>query len=367
MPPRAPLPIDTMRFPVIARACALAILVACSGGTVAPPPPPPVAGCTFSNPIDYGADPWVIRHDGSYYTVESANGGIWVYRSSSLTQPKQNGVRVWTPPDTGWNRTNVWAPELHFINGKWYIYYAAGRSGPPFTEQRAGVLESATADPQGAYADRGMLYTGDSVATGAHNVWAIDLTVHEINGALYAVWSGWLDNATTDRTPQHLYMARMSNPWTIATNRVHISAPTADWERGTELDLQEGPEFLENAGQLFIIYSTRESWLPAYKLGQLRLRAPLTDPMNPDSVVKTGPVVTGTADVYGVGHASFTVSPDGSENWIVYHSKLDPAPGWNRVIRTQKFGWNADGSPNFGTPTPPGAMLKMPSGQCTAP
>jgi len=161
-------------------------------------------------------------------------------------------------------------------------------------------------------------------------------------------------------------MARMSNPWTIATNRVHISAPTADWERGTELDLEEGPEFLEHEGKVFIIYSTRESWLPAYKLGQLRLRAPLTDPMNPDSIVKSGPVFTGTNDVYGVGHASFTVSPDGSENWIVYHSKLDAAPGWTRVIRTQKFDWNADGSPNFGTPTAPGAPVKMPSGQCVA-
>lgn len=331
----------------------------------------PLCPTTFVNPVAQGADPWVVRHDGTYYMVESRDGGIFVYRSDTLTSPRQHGVKVWQPASGGWNTSDIWAPELHFLDGRWYIYYAAGNPGPPgdagFTDQRAGVLESVSSDPQGAYVDRGQLYTGDDVAGGTNNVWAIDLTAARIGGQLYAVWSGWEQNRPTHVTPQHTYIARMTNPWTIATNRVHISAPTADWERGTELDLQEGPEFLENAGQLFIIYSTRESWLPAYKLGQLRLRAPLTDPMNPDSVVKTGPVFTGTSDVYGVGHASFTVSPDGSENWIVYHSKLDPAPGWNRVIRTQKFGWNADGSPNFGTPTPPGAMLKMPSGQCTAP
>lgn len=343
--------------------CALLFFSACAprpGTTGALPG----TACNFTNPIAVGADPWVIRKNDTYYAVESANGGIWVYRSASLTVPKQNGVRVWTPPDTGWNRLNVWAPELHPIAGKWYIYYAAGRSGPPFTQQRAGVLESVTADPQGEYLDRGMLYTGDSVASGAHNVWAIDLTIHTLGDQLYAVWSGWLDNATTDRTPQHLYMARMSNPWTISTNRVRISSPVADWERGTQLDLQEGPEFLEHAGRVFIIYSTRESWLPAYRLGQLTLRAPLTDPMNPDSIVKNGPVFTGTGSVYGAGHASFTTSPDGTEDWIVYHSKVAAAPGWNRVIRTQKFGWRPDGSPNFGTPTAPGESVRMPSGQC---
>jgi GH43 family beta-xylosidase len=75
-------------------------------------------------------------------------------------------------------------------------------------------------------------------------------------------------------------------------------------------------------------------------------------------------VFSGTPDVYGVGHASFTTSPDGTEDWIIYHSKVDTQPGWNRVIRTQKFTWNTDGSPNFGTPTATGESVHQPSGQC---
>ena len=359
----------TRRFGAVLTITWTVSVVACASGHVArggTTPTSSAAQCTFTNPIGRGQDPWVVRADSEYFFIESEGREIRVFRSKALTRLKENGVRVWTAPDTGWNSTNVWAPELHRIDGRWYIYYAAGRSGPPFIHQRSGVLQSVTGDPQGAYVDKGMLYTGDSITTGAANTWAIDLTVHELGGHLYAVWSGWVRNAATDKTAQHLYMARMSNPWTIETNRVRISSPVADWERGTALDLQEGPEFLEHDGQVFIIYSTRESWLPAYKLGQLRLTAAATAPMNPDSMVKSGPVFTGTDRVFGVGHASFTTSPDGRENWIVYHSKVATKPGWERDLRMQRFGWKADGSPDFGTPVPAGEPLAVPSGQCGA-
>jgi GH43 family beta-xylosidase len=349
----------------------LVLLVACSnavgvndGNGVTP------ARCTFRNPIETGADPWVVRSNGFYYLIESRDNGIWVYKSASLTSPKQNGVRVWSAPTAGWNETNIWAPELHNIDGLWYIYYAGGRrhangSDAPFTNQRAGVLQSSSADPQGSYIDKGMLYTGDDIQADTGYVWAIDMTVHRLNGQLYAVWSGWdRNNTVTDRTPQNLYIAGMSSPTSISTNRVRISMPVESWENTNELDLQEGPTFLERAGQTFIIYSTGESWLPTYKLGQLRMTSS-ANPLDPASYAKSGPVFTGTTDVYGVGHASFTKSPDGSEDWIVYHSKVAQTPGWNRVIRAQKFTWHADGSPNFGTPVPTNEATPMPAGQCS--
>ncbi len=339
-------------------------MAACGGGSPDRPPPPPA--CTFTNPITGGADPWVVRQGGFYYYVQSTSGGIWVYRSPGLTDLGLNGVRVWTPPDTGWNRSNVWAPELHWLDGHWYIYYAAGRAGPPYTSQRAGVLESVTDDPQGAYTDKGMLYTGDDPAGADGGVWAIDLTVERLNGQLYAVWSGWTQNAATDATPQQLYIAPMSNPWTMAAPRALLSSPTESWEKGPELDLQEGPEFLLHGADVFIVYSTRDSWLPQYQLGQLRL-TPGADPLQAASWSKSGPVFQGAGDVYGVGHASFTVSPDSSESWIVYHSKTSATPGWDRVVRMQKFTWRADGSPDFGTPVPSGELVHMPSGQCFPP
>lgn len=321
--------------------------------------------CTFTNPIVAGADPWVIRRDSAYYYIRSSNNRIWISTARTLTGVfTAPSSAVWSAPDTGWNRGNVWAPELHFIDGRWYIYYAAGKPGAPFTSQRAGVLQSVGSDAIGAYVDRGMLYTGDSAGTGLGNRWAIDLTVTRLGDRLYAVWSGWAGNATTDKTPQQLYIAPMVNPWTIAANRVMISAPDASWERGPELDLEEGPEFLQHGGEVFLIYSTRDSWLKEYALGQLRLRPPPADPLNPASWEKSGPVFSGTSAVYGVGHASFTTSPDGVEDWIVYHSKRAVTPGWDRDIRMQRFSWSVTGAPILGRPVSVGTRMSRPAGEC---
>jgi len=364
-----------MRVPPSARVALLLMIAACSKsgtGSTDTGTNPPVCATSFVNPIGNGADPWVVRSEGRYYSVESRDNGIFVYRSDTLTNLQKNGVKVWSPTSSGWNQSDIWAPELHFIDGRWYIYYAAGRPGPTgpdaaFTDQRAGVLESTGADAQGPYVEKGMLYTGDDVVGQTDNVWAIDLTAARINGQLYAVWSGWEQNRTTHVTPQHLYIARMSNPWTIVTSRVKISSPEEQWEIGPQLNLQEGPEFLMNGTNTFIVYSTRESFLPDYRLGLLRLTSPTADPLDPASWTKSGPVFTGAPSdgVYGVGHASFTLSPDGTENWIVYHAKSLNAPGWDdRKVRTQKFTWNADGTPNFGRPTPTGTPVLVPSGQC---
>src|SRR5699024_11338226 len=70
----------------------------------------------------------------------------------------------------------------------------------------------------------------------------------------------------------------------------------------------------------FIIYSASQSWLPSYKLGQLRL--PGDDPMKPENWEKEGPVFEGTEEVHGVGHASFTTSPDGTERSEEHTSEL---------------------------------------------
>ncbi|MFB6249076.1 MAG: family 43 glycosylhydrolase [Salinibacter sp.] len=321
------------------------------------------SACSFSNPIADGADPWVVRHEDWYYLVESKENGISVYRSKVLTDLKRNEVRVWSAPDEGWNQDHIWAPELHRVNGRWYIYYAAGRDGPPFIHQRSGVLQSMGDDPQGEYRSRGRLYTGDDLGARSENIWAIDLTVGRIDGQLYAVWSGWKQNRDDDSTPQHLYIAEMENPWTMGSDRVRISSPTAPWEQGTELDINEGPTLLKHEGDTFILYSTRESWLPAYRMGQLRLEGPSADPMTPENWAKRGPVFQGTEKVHGVGHASFTTSPDGTEDWIVYHTKKDTEPGWDRMIFAQPFTWGERGNPQFGTPTPPDSVLSVPSGQ----
>ncbi|MBD3617355.1 MAG: glycoside hydrolase family 43 protein [Gracilimonas sp.] len=338
--------------------------VGCSSQSVDPPKGEEEPSCVFTNPVAEGADPWIIRKDKVYYSVKSVSGGIQVSKSEHLTEvlKSQQRAEVWRQPSQGWNRQHLWAPELHYVQGEWFIYYTAGESGPPFISQRSGVLRATSGDPLGDYEDMGMLYTGDNIETLENEKWAIDLTVLEHAGNLYAIWSGWEENAETDRTPQHLYIAEMENPWTISSNRVKISSPEEPWETGTELAINEGPEILKNGGQTFVIYSASESWLPAYNLGQLELVG--DDPMDPASWEKSGSVFSGSGQVYGTGHASFTKSPDGSESWIAFHTKIDEEPGWDRVVYLQSFSWNEDGSPDFGTPVQPGNELQRPSGEC---
>ena len=76
------------------------------------------------------------------------------------------------------------------------------------------------------------------------------------------------------------------------------------------------------------------------------------------------PVFARAGSVYGPGHASFTTSPDGTEWWMVYHAKVSTAPGWDRVIRAQEFGWSADGAPSFGAPVTTGQSQERPAGEC---
>jgi GH43 family beta-xylosidase len=89
----------------------------------------------------------------------------------------------------------------------------------------------------------------------------------------------------------------------------------------------------------------------------------MLNPMESTNWVKKGPVFSGTGKVFGVGHVSFTTSPDNTEHWMYYHSKKTITPGWDRDIRLQKFTWLPDGSPDFGVPIPAGTPIPLPSGE----
>jgi len=317
---------------------------------------------TFTNPVWDGADPWIVKHNNEYIYCWSANNSINVSRSAKMTKWGEL-KRIWQAPATGWNRSCVWAPEIHFIQGRWYVYYAAGESGPPFIYQRTGVLRSATDDVFSDYEDMGILYTGDNPTDPASNVWAIDMTTLEHKGKLYAIWSGWIKQETTDATQQHLYICEMENPWTMKGQRVKLSSPVESWETGGPLNLNEGPEILKNGEKVFVIYSCRESWLVEYRQGILQLINPDGNLLDPANWKKSGAVFQGNSQVFGVGHCSFVKSPDNTEDWIIYHSKKSTTPGWERDVRMQPFKWNADGTPNFGEAIPAGKPINLPSGE----
>lgn len=320
------------------------------------------AAPVFTNPIAPGADPCVVWHEGFYYWCASEQDeAVSIRRSERLTEAGEKEI-VWGAPTTGPHRGEIWAPELHRLDGQWYIYVAAsnGRNAT----HRMIVLAGLGDDPRDGFAFKAELYTGDDIITQRANRWAIDGTVLEHEGIRYFLWSGWED----ERDIQWLYIARMENPWTIGSARVRMCANDDFlWERLDETSgtrgLNEAPQVLTRNGRVFVIYSASASWETSYKLGLLEL-APGGDPLQPSSWQKwSSPVLQATRDTWGVGHCGFTHSPDGTEDWIVFHAKLERKPNWKRAVHAQPFRWTSDGVPVFGDPMTAGRSLALPSDQ----
>ncbi len=287
-----------------------------------------------------GQDPWVVPHEGALLLVQSAknNRQIVIKRFRRLHRMHRNEKTViWSPARRSDHSRQIWAPELHEIAGKWYVYYAA--SDGQNENHRMYVLEADR--PLGPY------YEVGKICDPYNDVWAIDLTVLQHDDRLYAVWSGW--EGENDGFPQHLYIAPMSNPWTISGERQLISSPEYDWEMSVA-PINEGPQVARNTGQnkLFIAYSADASWTQAYKMGLLEWVG--GDVASPGSWRKLPhPLFTGG------GHGCFIETGRGRH--LVYHRKMSPEHGWaDREIRSERFAWDSDGYPVFASEQSRGCM-----------
>ncbi|HEY0793082.1 MAG TPA: glycoside hydrolase family 43 protein, partial [Chthoniobacterales bacterium] len=297
----------------------------------------PASSATFSNPLlpKPSQDPWVTFRDGTYHALNTDGRVLWLRRSSSVRDLyHQAPVPVWTAPMQGPHSKHLWAPELHFLNGKWFIYYAAdnGRN----RNHRLWALEAEGADAAGPYRHCGMLQTG---------TWAIDATVlRDHRGELYMLWSGW---ERVQRGPQNLYLSSMDSPTRLRGPRVRLAEPVEPWEN-CGAPVCEGPAVLQRNGLTCVIYSAGASWMADSCLGLLVNRdGNLLDPL---SWEKTGPVFARTEEVWGLGHCSFVNNHDG-DPLMFYHAKTRLNHGWkDRNVRAQHFTWGPDGLPHFGRP-----------------
>ena len=326
---------------------------------------PPVMAARFTNPLFVGQDPWVTYVDGLYY-YSSSNCGvadICVKRSPSLTGlAKAPWIGVWTHgSDAAPNAKEIWAPELHRIDGRWYIYYAADDGNND--HHRLFVLSSDGKGPDlGAFreADTGLPH-GQLDALADH--WGIDPNVFTAaDGKLYLTWS--CTNQDDSAFPQRICLAPMRDPLHAGKPVVFLSTPTASWETRTK-PIQEGPVGYTRNGSTYITYSGSASWIPNdYAVGLLSLQ-PGGNPLDPTSWKKSGPVFDHHGKVYGPGSVVFVPSPDGTQYWNVYHAieRLDCKPAYDcRDIRMQPMTFDAAGAPVLGKPVDPGIPLDSPSG-----
>lgn len=311
----------------------------------------------------------MVRVNGVYYYTQTSGDRIGLWATNAMSRlDRARYATIHVPVPSRANSHDLWAPELHRLDGKWYVYYAAGDGSraqdDPFPSQRMFVLENDHPDPmQGTWVDRGRLRSPDPDA------WAIDGTVMEYRGERYFVWSG---RASAEDHDQHIYIARMLDPWTLAAGRVLLSSPDHAWERTGDMGVNEGPQILRNrGGDVFLMYSANGCWTDEYSLGMLTLRTG-GDPLNTADWVKSARPVfekNAASGAYGPGHNAFFTSPDGTEDWILYHANSASGEGCGdkRSPRMQAIAWRDDGTPDFGTPAPIGARMPVPSGDLLQP
>jgi GH43 family beta-xylosidase len=302
--------------------------------------------------IEQRADPYIHKHsDGYYYFTASvpAYDGIELRRATTIAGlANAPTVMVWRKPDTGPYSDLVWAPEIHFNQGAWYVYFAAA----PSREIKDGLFQhrmyaiSTRADNplQGEWAFEGQIDTG-------MDTFCLDATTFTHRGVLYYLWA---QKEESIRGNSNLYIAVMKNPVEIEGQPVRLSIPEYEWEiRGFRVN--EGPAVVKHGGRLFITYSasaTDEN----YAMGLLWADED-ADLLNPASWSKSDqPVLTSSPEynIFGPGHNSFTVAEDGKTDMLVYHARtyteIEGDPLWNpdRHTFVKPLKWDTDGMPVFG-------------------
>ncbi|HSI07622.1 MAG TPA: glycoside hydrolase family 43 protein, partial [Rariglobus sp.] len=313
------------------------------------------ASLSWSNPlVPQRADPHVTLHtDGYYYFTATAPeyDRIELRRARTLGELTTAEAKViWRKHESGPMSAGIWAPELHFIEGKWYLYFTASEAGKTWTAIRPYVLEGEGANPlEARWTEKGRIKLG-------WESFSLDGTTFSHRGVRYFVWT----QVEKDVKGTNLYIARMDTPLSITGPITCVSRPDFDWERRGHW-VNEGPSVLIKNGRVWMSYSASATDAN-YCLGLLSAPAD-ADLLRADSWTKSSEPVfksDATTSQFGPGHNCFTTTPDGKTDILVYHArnyekiKGSPLNNPDRATRAQVIHWRADGSPDFGTPVADG-------------
>ncbi len=318
---------------------------------------------TFRNPISEGSapDPFVTYdpETGYYYALFTCGDRVELFRSRHIATLVSGGdskvvYRANGPADGIWG--DIWAPEMHRgSDGKWYIY-TSGRIRQEPSEKRIFVLRAESGDPFGDWKFVRLLYT---------SVFAIDPTVYTApDGTQYFVSS-----RVDPEYGQVLDICRMESPVFLDGKRTMIAKAELEWELVKPYTgksaIVEGAFFLEHAGRLFLIYSANGCWSDRYALGVLEYTG--GDMCDASSWIKhPEPLLVAGNGVYGPGHASFFLSPDGTEVYCAYHGMKEHnenATAAPRYMNVQKVFFDETGYPVMGEAVGYGTDIPVPSGE----
>lgn len=329
------------------------------------------SAAVFTNPIlkNLAADvPWCSFVDGVYYFIEPQGKDVVLRASTDVTAlDAADRMVIWTIPQSLGESAS--SAVICRLDNAWYVYVGVTKD---INHRSIYVIENKEANPfKGSFRLKSRLDTGDTDCIAIHP------NIMEIHGSRYILWSGW-DEPRKFEERQNLYIARLSDPWTVDGFRVKISEPEFEWERqcvgrdgsnvAYPIYVNESPCAIESPdhSRLLLFYSASFNITPYRCIGMLSMDAS-SDPMNSSSWEKCPEPVFRMSEqnsIYSVGGPCFVPSPDGDELYICYQAvnSVKNAGRGNRDFRIQKVTWNSDGTLDLGTPVADGVAQNKPSG-----
>lgn len=321
----------------------------------------------YENPlIEERADPHIMydeEEDCYYFTasypaknsIDNGYDRIILRKADTIEElADAEEITIWTDP-AGQAR-HVWAPEIHKVNGTWYVFFAKGSKSSPWGI-RPFVLVCQGDDPYDAKSwvkadGTAELHAATSEEAAYFKNMSLDMTYFEHNGKHYVIWADIIGQSA-------LYMQEIDpdQPWVGKGKVVLLTTPEYGWERDTER-VNEGATILKHDGKIFMAFSASGTG-PEYCIG-LMYADEDADLMDTASWTKLAYPVLTSSDVpgeYGPGHNSFTVDKDGNAVFV-YHARseecykdqcewanasslYDPC----RHARVKRVHWSADGMP----------------------
>ncbi len=273
------------------------------------------------------ADPYITLGEDRYYYFTASYpmygakdkdgyDRIILRRSKTIEGLKTAEEKVlWNANESKTSHRFIWAPEIHYIGGKWYIYYAASGSANNVWDINCHVLMCTGSDPYNdKWVEKGKFQAAEGDKT-SFTGFSLDMTYFECNGKSYVIWAQKVGNS-------NLYMAETdpSEPWKTTTKAMLLTKPEYYWEC-VSIPVNEGPSVLIHDGKVIVAYSASATG-PEYCIGYMYAdeKADLMDIKSWTKQKTPALVSEDLIDEYGPGHNSFTTDENG--NYIfVYHSR----------------------------------------------
>lgn len=278
----------------------------------------PTLPATYHNPLVRDvADPFVLKHRGEYYLYRTeVRGALDVLTSRDLVHWRQGPV-VWRPSSpAAANAHHIWAPEVYYENGRFFLYFSAGSRG----RDDKRLWRAVAASPLGPFR-----LCPERPLTPP---WRIDVSLFRDDDGSRYLYSCHRQQLASGALGARVEALRLEKDGEQVTGEwLPMVVPEAPWE-GIWV---EAPTILKDRSGYYMLYSAPDAESPNYQVGY----ATAAHPLGPWK--KRGILIPSLPGVPGPGHQDVVLAPDNLTPYLLYHRKRLAERGWNRDLMLDRL------------------------------